>query len=90
MLVGMAEGCEPQACARVTGLITVHLDPVDLTLRGGCKFRIVHGSHESASRAFVPNRSPDAIGGFEEGLTRPRLRPELVGLLCAQPVVADT
>ena len=86
----MAEGCKPQACARATRLITVHLDPVHLTPRREFDFDDVHGSYECAARAFVPNRAPDAIGGFEEGFTRPGLRPELVGLLRAQPIVSDT
>ena len=41
--IGMAESCEPQACARVTGLITVHLDPAHLTPRGSLSFAMFMG-----------------------------------------------
>jgi len=52
MLVRLTEGCKPQACARVTGLITVHLDPVHLTPRGNLILATCIGVM-SARRAFL-------------------------------------
>ena len=50
--IGMAEGCKPRACARVTGLITVHLDPVHFTPREGLSFATLVGI-VNARRAFL-------------------------------------
>ena len=49
--------------------------------RQGCEF---------ASRASMPNRSRDAIGGLKVGLPYPRFRPDLVRLGHPQPIVDHT
>ena len=52
VLVRLAEGCLPKACARVMGLITVHLDPAHFTPRGNLILATCIGVM-SARRAFL-------------------------------------
>ena len=86
----LAEGVTPQAGVQVTGLITVHLDPVHLTPKGEFKLGDLRRCYECPPCILMTNRSPNSISRLKQGSARPGLRPKLVGLRPAYPIITDT
>ena len=54
------------------------------------QFSTVQWSRKGASRASMPDRSTNSIGGFEMGFSYPRFWPGLLRLGMPQPVVDYT